>query len=88
MLLSPFSAVGRLFKGSDDSVEQLEVDPVTFAPGSAVIAPSTEAQLIKLAEFLRRSPNIKLSLAPVAPRTTRATCRAPSSWTSTTTSPT
>jgi hypothetical protein len=30
-----------------------------------VIAPSTEAQLTKLAEFLRRSPHIKLSLAPV-----------------------
>jgi len=65
VLLSPFSAVGRLFKGGDDSVDRLEVDPVTFAPGSAVIAPSTEAQLTKLAEFLRRSPNIKLSLAPV-----------------------
>ncbi len=65
VLLSPFSAIGRLFKGSDDSVDKLEIDPVTFAPGSAVIAPSTEAQLIKLAEFLRRSPNIKLTLAPV-----------------------
>ena len=65
VLLSPFSAIGRLFKGSDDSVDKLEIDPVAFAPGSAVIAPSTEAQLIKLAEFLRRSPNIKLTLAPV-----------------------
>ena len=45
--------------------DKLEIDPVAFAPGSAVIAPSTEAQLIKLAEFLRRSPNIKLTLAPV-----------------------
>jgi hypothetical protein len=65
VLLSPFSAIGRLFKGSDDSVDKLEIDPVTFAPGSAVIAPSTEAQLIKLADFLRRSPHIKLTLAPV-----------------------
>jgi len=65
VLLSPFSAIGRLLKGSDDSVDKLEIDPVAFAPGSAVIAPSTEAQLIKLAEFLRRSPNIKLTLAPV-----------------------
>jgi hypothetical protein len=65
VLLSPFSAIGRLFKGSDDSVDKLEIDPVAFAPGSAVIAPSTEAQLIKLADFLRRSPNIKLTLAPV-----------------------
>lgn len=65
VLLSPFSAIGRLFKGSDDSVDKLEIDPVTFAPGSAVIAPSTEAQLIRLADFLRRSPNIKLTLEPV-----------------------
>ncbi len=35
------------------------------APGSAVIAPSLEAQLTRVAEFLRRSPNIKLALAPV-----------------------
>ena len=65
ILLAPFRAVGRLFKGGDDAVDKLEIDPVTFAPGSAVIAPSTEAQITKLAEFLRRSPQIKLALAPV-----------------------
>jgi outer membrane protein OmpA-like peptidoglycan-associated protein len=65
VLLSPFRAVGRLFKGSDDTVDKLEVDPITFAPGSAVIAPSTEAQLTRLADFLGRSPKIKLVLSSV-----------------------
>lgn len=65
VLLSPFNAIGRLMKGSDDSVDGLAVDPLGFGPGSAVVAPSAEAQLGKIAEFLRRSPNIKLSLAPV-----------------------
>jgi hypothetical protein len=65
VLLSPFNALGRLLKGGDDTGDKLEVDPVTFAPGSAVIAPSLEAQLTRVADFLRRSPYIKLALAPV-----------------------
>jgi outer membrane protein OmpA-like peptidoglycan-associated protein len=65
VVLAPFHAIGRLFKGSDDSVDALEIEPVTFAPGSAVIAPSLEAQLTRLAEFLRRSPSIKVALAPI-----------------------
>ena len=56
VLLSPFSAIGRLFKGSDDSVDKLEIDHVPFAPGSAVMATSTEAQLIKLADFSAARP--------------------------------
>lgn len=65
LVLAPFHAIGRLFKGSDDSVDALEIEPVTFPPGSAVIAPSLEAQLTRLAEFLRRSPSIKVALAPI-----------------------
>jgi uncharacterized protein involved in outer membrane biogenesis len=65
VLLSPFRAIGRLFGGGDDSVDKLEVNPVTFPPGSAVIAPSLEAQITRLADFLRRSPQIKLGLSPV-----------------------
>lgn len=65
VLLSPFRAVGRLLKGGDDSIDDLKMDPVTFAAGSAVIAPSLEPQLGRVAEFLGRSPQVKLSLAPV-----------------------
>ncbi len=65
VLLSPFRAIGRLFTDGDDAVDKLEINPVTFAPGSAVIAPSLEAQITRVAEFLRRSPYIKLALAPV-----------------------
>ncbi len=65
VLLSPFSAVGRLLKGGDDSVDKLQVEPVAFSPGSAVIAPSSEAQLGRVADFLRRSPQIKVTLSPV-----------------------
>jgi len=65
VLLSPLRAIGRLFTSGEDTVDKLEVDPITFAPGSAVIAPSLEAQLTRLADFLRRSPAVKLGLAPV-----------------------
>jgi hypothetical protein len=69
VVLSPFRAIGRLFTGGDDSVEKLEINPVTFSPGSAVIAPSLEAQITKVADFLKQSPYIKVSLAPVVTAT-------------------
>jgi uncharacterized protein involved in outer membrane biogenesis len=66
VLLSPFRAVGRLFKGDGDEMpDPLRIDPVIFAPGSAVIAPSIEPQLTRLADFLRGSPGITLRLASV-----------------------
>jgi hypothetical protein len=45
------------------------VDAVTFAPGSADVAPEMEQHLTKVADFLRGTPHIKLGMAPVgAPR--------------------
>jgi len=67
VVLSPFRAIGRLFTGggAEGAVDKLEINPVTFAPGSAVIAPSLESQMSNVAEFLNRSPNVKLALSPV-----------------------
>jgi hypothetical protein len=65
VLLAPFHAIGRMFTGSEQSAEKLEVNPVTFASGSAVVAPEMETQLTHVADFLRRSPAIKLALSSV-----------------------
>jgi uncharacterized protein DUF748 len=65
LLLAPFHAMGRLFAGGGDAAETLEVNPVTFASGSPVVAPAMEAQLTRVADLLRRSPAIKLKLASV-----------------------
>ena len=38
VLTAPFRLIGRLFTSSDDKVEELRVEPVTFAAGSSAIA--------------------------------------------------
>lgn len=66
---APFRAIGRIGKGSGDTVNDLNIDAVTFAAGSADVAPPMEQHLTKVADFLRGAPQIKLALAPVgAPR--------------------
>jgi uncharacterized protein involved in outer membrane biogenesis len=66
---APFRAIGRIGKGSGDTVNDLNIDAVTFAPGSADVAPPMEQHLTKVADFLRGAPNIKLAMASVgAPR--------------------
>ena len=38
------------------------MEPVTFAAGSAVVSPAMEEHLIRVADFLRRSPFVNLAL--------------------------
>lgn len=64
LVVSPFSAIGRAFTSGDDKVEKLEVDPVTFAAASSVIAPPMETHVTRVADFLRRAPYIKFKLTP------------------------
>lgn len=60
---APFRAISRLFSGGD-KIEEPKVDAVTFAAGSAVLAPDMEEHLLRVADFLRRSPYVNLALAP------------------------
>jgi uncharacterized protein involved in outer membrane biogenesis len=62
---APFKAIGRLFTGKGDTIESLAVDPARFSAGSATVAPEAIGHLAKVADFLRRSPFIKLTLASV-----------------------
>ncbi|HKD00218.1 MAG TPA: hypothetical protein VKG20_19395, partial [Methylomirabilota bacterium] len=59
-------SIGKLFKGKDGSLEDLRVDPVTFAAGSADVDPEMSKHLGEVAGFLTQAPMIKLALAPVA----------------------
>jgi hypothetical protein len=64
VLAAPFRAIGRLFtKG--DKIDALSVAPVTFPAGSNVIEPDMGRHLTAVADFLRRSPAIALTLKPV-----------------------
>ncbi|HZP38606.1 MAG TPA: DUF748 domain-containing protein [Methylomirabilota bacterium] len=64
LLKAPFRAIGGLFT-SGDKIEELKVDPLTFAAGSAVLSPEMERQAVRVADFLRRSPYVTLSLTSI-----------------------
>jgi uncharacterized protein DUF748 len=66
VLAAPFNAIGRLFSGGEEQPAKLEVNPVTFAAGSSVIAPAAEQQATRIGDFLRRTPYVKLGLSAVA----------------------
>lgn len=65
VLAAPFNAIGRLFT-SGDKVEELVVQPVTFAAGSSVVGPEMERHVTKVGDFLRQSPYVRLEMIPVA----------------------
>jgi hypothetical protein len=64
LLTAPFRAIGSVFR-RDGKVDAVAIDPVTFAPGSAVLEPEAAAHLQRVADFLRSSPYVRLTLQPV-----------------------
>ena len=64
VLASPFRLIGSLFS-SDEKMEEPKVNPVTFAAGSAVLAPAAGQQLLRVADFMRQTPYVSLTLNPV-----------------------
>ena len=69
VVTAPFKAIGRLFSGGGgDTVEEPKVDAVTFAAGSAVLSPAMEDHLLRVADFLRGSPFVNLTLTSAPSR--------------------
>jgi hypothetical protein len=66
IVAAPFRSIGKLFKSKGGSLEDLQVDPVTFDAGSADVDPEMGKHLTEVAGFLKQAPMIKLALAPVA----------------------
>jgi hypothetical protein len=64
VLASPFRLIGRMFS-SEEKLEEPKVNPVTFPAGSAVLAPSMEEHLLRVADFMRQTPFVQLTLLPV-----------------------
>jgi hypothetical protein len=64
ILKAPFRAIGGLFT-SGDKIDEIKVDPVTFAPGRAELSPDMERQTVRVADFMRRSPYVGLTLNSV-----------------------
>jgi hypothetical protein len=63
-LASPFRLIGSLFS-SEEKMEEPKVNPVTFAAGSPVLAPAAGQQLLRVADFMRQTPYVSLTLNPV-----------------------
>jgi hypothetical protein len=63
---APFRAIGKLFSGgsgADSAREaQLTIDPLLFPPGSAALTPAAHTQLQRVADFLRASPRVRLTI--------------------------
>jgi hypothetical protein len=64
LVTAPFRAIGSVFQ-RDGTVEEVAIEPVTFEPGSAVLTPAAAAHLQRVADFLRSSPYVRLTLQPV-----------------------
>jgi len=64
VLASPFRLIGSLFS-SEEKMEEPKVNPVTFAAGSPVLAPAAGQQLLRVADFMRQTPYVSLTLNPV-----------------------
>jgi uncharacterized protein involved in outer membrane biogenesis len=58
---APFKAIGSLL-AKGETLEQPRVDPVTFAAGSSVVSPAMEEHLLRVADFLRRTPFVDLTV--------------------------
>ena len=65
VLKAPFRAIGGLFTSGDDKIDEIKVDPVVFAAGSATLGPEMERQTVRVGDFLRRSPYVGLTLSSV-----------------------
>ena len=64
ILKAPFRAIGGLFT-SGDKIDEIKVDPMIFAAGSAVLSPELERQAVHVGDFLRHSPYVGLTLSSV-----------------------
>lgn len=64
-ITAPLSWIGRVETGADSRIQQVDVAPVRFEPGSATLTADGQDQLARLAAFLDQVPDIRLALTPV-----------------------
>jgi uncharacterized protein involved in outer membrane biogenesis len=61
----PVSWIGRVHFTPDSRIERIQVDPVTFEPGTATLTQEGQGQMSRLAAFLDRLPQVTLGLTPI-----------------------
>ena len=62
---SPVSWIGRVQFTPDSRIERIQVDPVTFEPGTATLTSQGEGRVGRLIAFLDQLPDVTLALTPV-----------------------
>jgi hypothetical protein len=75
IVTAPFRAIGKIFQ-TDETVEAVAINPVVFEPGSAALTADTQKQLERVADFLRASPQVTLTLQPILSERDLAALRA------------
>jgi hypothetical protein len=61
----PVSWIGRVHFTPDSRIERIQVDPVTFEPGTATLTQQGEGQVERLVAFLDQLPDTRLALTPI-----------------------
>jgi hypothetical protein len=62
----PFRAIGTAVRGrAGHEVTGVEIDPVKFEPGGAVIQAEARKHVQRVADFLRASPYVGLVIEPM-----------------------
>ena len=61
----PVSWIGRVHFTPDSRIERIQVDPVTFEPGTATLTRQGEGQVERLVAFLDQLPDTRLALTPI-----------------------
>jgi len=61
-VMSPLKLLGAVFKGKD-TLEGFTLEPIQFVPGTSQISNAGKEQLVRLAQFLARRPELDLRLS-------------------------
>jgi hypothetical protein len=61
----PVSWIGRLRVSADSKIQDIDIDPLEFEPGTATVAAAAAPRLERITAFMRRLPDVKMILTPV-----------------------
>jgi len=64
-ITAPLSWIGRVRYTDDARIDSIDLDPIPFAPGQAVLGPDAREQVSRVATFLGQAPEVRLALTPV-----------------------
>jgi hypothetical protein len=71
LVAGPLRAIGRVFTGREGVPADVEIEPATFAAGSAALTPEAARHLQRVADVLRSSPFVRLSFRVAVTETDR-----------------